>query len=42
MEQTLLRYVSPSNLQLPESALKSKTPMQTMENWADSSLKCNT
>ena len=31
MEQTLLRYVALYNHQLPQSALKSKTPMQTMK-----------
>ena len=33
MEQTLLRYVALYNHQLPQSALGSKTPMQTMKNW---------
>ena len=33
LEQTLLRYVALYNHQLPQSALKSKTPMQTMKNW---------
>ncbi len=33
MEQTLLRYVALYNHQLPQSALKSKTPMQAMKNW---------
>lgn len=33
MEQTLLRYVTLYNHQLPQSALKSKTPMQTMKEW---------
>ena len=33
MEQTLLRYVALYNHQLPQSALKSKTPMQTMKEW---------
>ena len=33
MEQTLLRYVVLYNHQLPQSALKSKTPMQAMKDW---------
>ena len=33
MEQTLLRYVALYNHQLPQSALKSKTPMQAMKDW---------
>lgn len=33
MEQTLLRYVYLYNQQLPQSALKSKTPMQSMKDW---------
>lgn len=33
MEQTLLRCVTLNNHQLPQSALKSKTPMQTMKEW---------
>ncbi len=33
MEQTLLRYVALYNHQLPQSALKSNTPMQTMKEW---------
>lgn len=33
MEQTLQRYVALYNHQLPQSALKSKTPMQTMKEW---------
>ena len=33
LEQTLLRYVALYNHQLPQSALKSKTPMQTMKDW---------
>ena len=33
LEQTLLRYVALYNHQLPQSALKSKTPMQTMKEW---------
>jgi len=30
MEETLLRYVALYNHQLPQSALKSKTPMQVL------------
>ena len=33
MEQTLLRYVALYNHQLPQSALKSNTPMQAMKEW---------
>lgn len=33
LEHTLLRYVALYNHQLPQSALKSKTPMQTMKDW---------
>ena len=33
MEQTLLRYVTLYNHQLPQSALGSKTPMQAMKQW---------
>lgn len=33
LEQTLLRYVLLYNQQLPQSALKSQTPLQTMKNW---------
>ena len=33
LEQTLLRYVSLYNHQLPQSALQSKTPMQAMRQW---------
>ena len=33
LEQTLLRYVALYNHQLPQSALKSKTPLQTMKDW---------
>ena len=36
MAQTLLRYVALYNHQLPQSALKSKTPIQTMKRWYDS------
>jgi transposase InsO family protein len=33
LEQTLLRYVTLYNQQLPQSALGCKTPLQTMKNW---------
>lgn len=33
LEQTLLRYVALYNHQLPQSALKSQTPLQTMKDW---------
>jgi hypothetical protein len=33
LEQTLLRYVALYNHQLPQSALKSKTPIQAMKDW---------
>ena len=33
LEQTLLRYVALYNHQLPQSALKSKTPLQSMKDW---------
>ena len=36
LEQTLLRYVTLYNHQFPQSALKSKTPIQTMKDWYDS------
>ena len=36
LEQTLLRYVALYNHQLPQSALKSKTPIQSMKNWYNS------
>ena len=36
LEQTLLRYVALYNHQLSQSALKSKTPMQTMKDWHQS------
>jgi hypothetical protein len=36
LEQTLLRYVALYNHQLPQSALKSKTPMQAMKEWYQS------
>ena len=33
LEQTLMRYVALYNHRLPQSALKSKTPLQTMKDW---------
>ena len=33
LETTVLRYVHLYNTQLPQSALRSRTPMQTMKNW---------
>ena len=36
LAQTLLRYVSLYNHQFPQSALKSKTPMQAMKDWCAS------
>ena len=33
LQQTLVRYVALYNHQLPQSALKSKTPMQAMKDW---------
>ena len=33
LEQTLLRYVALYKHQLPQSALKSKTPLQAMKDW---------
>jgi hypothetical protein len=33
MGQTLTRYVALYNHQFPQSALKSKTPMQAMKDW---------
>ena len=33
LEQTLMRYVTLYNHQLPQSALQSKTPMQAMKQW---------
>ena len=36
MSQTLMRYVTLYNHQLPQSALKSQTPMQAMKDWYDS------
>jgi transposase InsO family protein len=35
MRQTLERYVHLYNNQLPQSALHSKTPWQTMNDWYD-------
>jgi transposase InsO family protein len=33
LEQTLMRYVALYNHQLPQSALKSKTPTRAMKDW---------
>lgn len=33
LEQTVLRYVALYNHELPQSALKSKTPLQAMKDW---------
>jgi transposase InsO family protein len=33
LAQTLTRYVALYNHQFPQSALKSKTPMQAMKDW---------
>jgi len=33
MERTLLRYVRLYNHQLPQSAIKSQTPLQAMKAW---------
>lgn len=33
LEQTLKRYVALYNQELPQSVLKSKTPMQAMKDW---------
>ena len=33
LEQTLMRYVVLYNTQLPQSALRSRTPMQAMKDW---------
>jgi len=33
LEQTLLRYVAIYDHQLPQSALKSKAPIQAMKDW---------
>ena len=33
LAQTLMRYVALYNHQLPQSALKSKTPMRAMRDW---------
>ena len=33
LEQTLMRYVALYNHQLPQPALKKKTPMQAMKKW---------
>ena len=37
LEETLMRYVALYNHQLPQLALKSKTPLQAMKEWYDSS-----
>ena len=42
MEQTLLRYVALYNHQLPQSALKSSTPMQAMKEWYQTHRICFT
>ncbi len=42
MEQTLLRYVALYNHQLPQSALKSSTPMQAMKEWYQTHPHCFT
>jgi hypothetical protein len=34
--QTLMRYVHLYNTQLPQSALRSRTPMQAMKDWHES------
>lgn len=36
LEQTLMRYVHLYNTQLPQSALRSRTPMQAMKDWHES------
>ena len=33
LEQTLMRYVHLYNTTLPQSALRSRTPMQAMKDW---------
>lgn len=33
LEQTILRYVTLYNQQLPQSALASRTPLQAMKDW---------
>jgi hypothetical protein len=33
LEQTLIRYVHRHNTQLPQSALRSRTPIQAMKDW---------
>jgi transposase InsO family protein len=35
LEQTLLRYVFLYNHQLPQSALRPKTPFEAMQDWYD-------
>jgi len=36
LEQTLMRYVHLYNTQLPQSALRSRTPVQAMKDWHES------
>ncbi|AIA71010.1 putative integrase [Pectobacterium atrosepticum SCRI1043] len=38
LEQTLMRYTALYNHQLPQTVLKSKTPLQTMKQWHQSHL----
>jgi integrase-like protein len=33
LEQTLMRYVHLYNTQLPQSALRSRAPLQAMKDW---------
>ena len=33
MQETLMRYTALHNHQFPQSALKSKTPIQAMKDW---------
>ncbi len=33
LQETIMRYVELYNMQLPQSALGSRTPMQTMKVW---------
>ncbi len=33
LEQTILRYVTLHNQQLPQAALSSRTPLQAMKDW---------
>jgi len=41
LEQTLMSYVAFYNHQLPQSALKSKTPMRAMKDWYILILSCS-